>query len=422
METVIRHARRLRGTVRVPGDKSIAHRALLLGALAEEPQVIEGLPEAGDVSRTAACLRALSCRVERDREGRTIVQGPVASGGQVLYAGNSGTTARLLAGVIAGRGLEATLDGDASLRRRPMLRIASPLRLMGAEIETTCGSLPMRIRGRTLRPISYRLPVASAQVKSAILIAALHAEGTTTVTEPAPSRDHTENMLAAMGAPITRANGGVALAGPARLHGGRVRVPADFSSAAFWIAAAASHPDAEIHLPDVGMNPTRTGMLEVLAAMGATVTLERQATESGEPRADLQVRSAALRGVEISGAIVPRLIDELPVLAVVASQARGITKVSGAEELRHKECDRISATVECLRVLGGQIEECADGFVVEGPCALRGGAVSSRGDHRIAMAMAVAGLLAEGSTTIVESEIAGISYPGFFADLAVLAE
>ena len=241
------------------------------------------------------------------------------------------------------------------------------------------------------------------------------------MTEPAPSRDHTENMLAAMGVDVTRHNGSVTVAGRARLRGGRVRVPGDFSSAAFLIAAATIHPDAEIRLSDVGVNPTRIGMLEVLARMGATVTLDGRTTEAGESRADLLVRSAALHGIEIAGEIVPRLIDELPVLAIVASQARGVTKVRDAGELRHKETDRIRAIVENLRAMGGQIEECADGFVVEGPCVLRGSVIAPHGDHRIAMAMAVAGLLAEGSTTIPESEIVGISYPGFFADLAVLA-
>jgi 3-phosphoshikimate 1-carboxyvinyltransferase len=426
MVMTISPARRLRGVVRVPGDKSIAHRALILGALAHGEQIIQDLPSSGDVASTANCLRTLGCRVDRRPDGWTTVRIEGWRDQQILYAGNSGTTARLLAGVIAARGLSGTIDGDESLRRRPMERVAEPLRRMGADVRTTePGTLPMRIQGGPLTGIEHRMSVASAQVKSAILIAGLSAEGRTTVIERAPTRDHTEIMLQAMGVPLDRTGLEVSIRGGAELQGIHLTVPGDVSSAAFFIAAAAIHPDAELDLPSVGVNPTRTGALRLLQQMGVDLDIHVRApapgSTLGEPIADIHVRSSTLWSSEIEPSDIPTLIDELPILAVVATQARGVTTVRGAGELRHKESDRIRAIVSSLARLGADIAEREDGFVVRGPTPLRGATVSSHGDHRIAMAMAVAGLIAEGSTRIEGSEIVEISYPGFARDLSAVA-
>jgi 3-phosphoshikimate 1-carboxyvinyltransferase len=422
MNVTIEKATRIRGTIRVPGDKSIAHRALILGALASGEQTVAGVPRSGDLESTAACLRALGCRVTDLRDERVVVSAEDWRKAPTLAAGNSGTTARLLAGLVAGLGIACTIDGDGSLRKRPMARIAEPLTLMGADIRTAPeGRLPMRIRSGKLTGITYRLPVASAQVKSAILIAGLRASGNTTVIEGAATRDHTEQMLAAMGVAVERHAGAVTVSGGARLNGIPITVPGDISSASFFIALAAAHPDAEVRVPRTGINPTRTGILDVLREMGAHITLENSQTCAGERMADILIRSGALRGVEIAGPMIPSLIDELPILAVVATQAEGITTIRDAAELRHKESDRIRTTVENLSRLGADIEEREDGLVVRGPCRLKGHAVSSHGDHRIAMAMAVAGLIAEGSTEVMNSEIAAISYPDFLRDLGSLA-
>jgi 3-phosphoshikimate 1-carboxyvinyltransferase len=427
VDATVEHATRIAGTVAMPGDKSIAHRALIFGAMARGEQVIHGLPPSEDLASTAACLRTLGARLEELPDGGLRIKRDAWAREQLLFAGNSGTTARLLAGLIAGTGLDCTIDGDASLRRRPMARIANPLKQMGATIETAPGDrLPMQISGRGLRGITYRLPVASAQVKSCILIAGLHAEGDTTVIEERTTRDHTENMLAAMGVPIVRdpLPGGdgarITVSGGIPPNGTSVTVPGDVSSAAFFVVAAALLPGSEVRLPRVGVNPTRTGALQVLAQMGARLQFDRRSTSSGEPVAEIIVRGGELRGVEISGAIIPRLIDELPILAVAATQATGTTTVRGAGELRHKESDRIRETVRNLALLGADITELDDGFVVKGPCRLRGHTVSSGGDHRIAMALAVAGLVASDRTIIRDSEAVGVSYPGFFRDLGGL--
>ena len=407
----------------MPGDKSIAHRALILGALAGNGQSAEGMPDSGDLRSTTACLQALGCRITAEGAGRVRIAAGSWKRSALLDAGNSGTTARLLAGLVAGLGLECTIDGDASLRRRPMSRIAEPLTRMGADVQTAAGDrLPMRIRGGNLRGITCRLPVASAQVKSAILLAGLRAAGTTTIIEPSPTRDHTEQMLSAMGVPLERSAGAITITGGATPKGVRVTVPGDVSSATFFLVAAVAHADAAVRLPGIGVNPTRTGALRALQEMGATITLGGIRTSAGEPIADLDARSSALRGIEIAGDTIPTLIDELPVLAVAATQAAGTTTVRNAGELRHKESDRIRTTVANLTRLGAEITEREDGFVVRGPTCLKGTTVDAFGDHRIAMAMAVAGLLAEGTTTITGSEAVGISYPDFFTDLRALME
>ncbi len=418
MQAVMNEVRRLEGELRVPGDKSVAHRALILGALARGRQEVAGLPDSQDVASTAACLAALGYSVERRDGGGVTVSGSPRGGEFRLDAGNSGTTARLLAGMMAGLRLKGVIDGDASLRRRPMSRIADPLTLMGADVATSPdGRLPLRLGGGKPSGITYAPPQASAQVKSAVLLAGLGAEGATTVLEPVPTRDHTEIMLAVMGVPVARAEGSVTVPGGARPEGVRIEVPGDVSSAAFFAAAASVHPDADLRLQGVGVNPTRTGFLEVLERMGARIERENERIRQGEAVADLRVRTGRLQGVEIAGALVPKLIDELPVLAVAASQAEGATVVRDAAELRHKESDRIAATVANLRRMGADIEERDDGFVVRGPCRLRGAAVEARGDHRIVMAMAVAGLVARGTTRIDDCDVAAVSYPAFFEDL-----
>ncbi len=418
MDITIEQVDRIQGTVRVPGDKSIAHRALILGALVKGVQVVEGLPASADVASTAACLRTLGCAVEETGPGRFTVTPGTWKDGQVLDAGNSGTTARLLCGLAAGLGLRCTIDGDASLRRRPMTRIADPLARMGVAIQTAHGGcLPLKLGGGPVEGIAYAPPVASAQVKTAVLIAGLLGSGKTTVIEKTPTRDHTENMLEAMGVPIEMEGRSITVPGGVQPKAIHVRVPGDISSAAFFMAAASILPGSEVRFPDLGINPTRTGFLDVLKRMGADITEESRSSFAGEPVAEVVVRSGTLHGTDIQGTEIPSLIDELPVLAVVAARAEGITTVRDASELRHKESDRIRCIVENLTRLGAAIEERDDGFIIEGPCTLKGAALSSHGDHRIAMAMAVAGLVAEGSTRIEGIEAIRISYPGFFIDL-----
>jgi 3-phosphoshikimate 1-carboxyvinyltransferase len=421
MEATLQRAISIRGTVRVPGDKSIAHRSLILGAMARSDQVIVGLPDSNDIRSTIECLEKLGVAVEDGPGGRTIVGAGRLVPRASLFAGNSGTTARLLAGFVAGRPIVASIDGDASLRRRPMEPVAEPLRKMGATVSTSEGGrLPMTVRGSKLVGIDYRLPAASAQIKSAVLIAGLGAEGLTTVRESVTTRDHTERLLRAMGVEVRSSGGTVSVAGPAPLEGVEVRVPGDFSSAAFFVAASACVPGSEVALPAIGINPTRTGFIEVMTRMGARIDISNETAYLEEPVADIAVRNdgeTTLAGVHVSPERVPLMIDELPLLAVVATQSRGETKVRGASELRVKESDRISTIVSNLSRMGADIEALDDGFVVRGPSRLKGAAVSSFGDHRIGMAMAVAALIADGTTTIEGSEAAEVSYPGFFSDL-----
>lgn len=407
----------VRGTVRVPGDKSIAHRALILGSITRGKQVIEGAPRSADLVSTMSCLRSLGTFIEEMPDGRLLVLAKAFNASETLDAGNSGTTVRLLSGLLAAQPFTTTIDGDDSLRRRPMERVAEPLTQMGAEVITTNGRLPMTITGGPLQSFHYRLPIPSAQVKSAVLLAGLHADGETVIDEPVPTRDHTERLLAAMGVPIERT------AGRIRLHGGsipravQVRVPGDISSAAFFIAAALCLDSSEIYLPAVGNNPTRVGLVSVLRSMGADIEEFNKARFLEEPIADFAVRSSKLRGIRIGSDVVPSLIDEIPILAVVATQADGETIVSGAGELRYKESDRIETIVDNLRKLGADIEARPDGFAVRGPTRLTGASVSSHGDHRIAMALSIAGLFADGRTEIDFSDAVNVSYPGFFGDL-----
>jgi 3-phosphoshikimate 1-carboxyvinyltransferase len=422
----VRPAPRLHGEAAVPGDKSISHRAALLGALAEGPTDVRGYLEAEDCLATLAAIEALGAEVTRKGPGEYRISGPgrlqLQEPGDVIDCGNSGTTARLLAGVLAGQPFCTVLTGDASLRRRPMGRVAEPLRRMGATIlgRGDGSRLPLAIRGaRPLAALDYVLPVASAQVKSAILLAGLAAEGPVSVTEPAPSRDHSERMLAQFGAMLERRGLTITLT-PGPLRGAPVVVPGDISSAAFLLVAGLIVPDSEVMVREVGLNPTRTGLLEALTAMGARLTMAA-ASDDGEPRGAVTARTSTLGAGAVGGALVPRLIDEVPVLAVAAVLGRGRTVVTDAAELRVKESDRIAALVRELGRLGARLHEQPDGLVIDGGARLRGATVASGGDHRMAMALAVAGLVADGETVVEDVDCVATSFPGFADTLNALA-
>jgi 3-phosphoshikimate 1-carboxyvinyltransferase len=411
--------RTIRGDITVPGDKSISHRALMLGAIAEGRSVIRGFLRGEDCLATQAALEALGVPIRTRADGAVEIDGVGGDGlrapAKVLDLGNSGTAIRLMAGLLAGRGIAAELTGDASLRQRPMERVAAPLRLMGASIETTGGKPPVRIRpAARLRAIDYSLPVASAQVKSAVLLAALAADGRTVVRSPGPSRDHTERMLAAMGAAIGTEAGGnvVTLNGPARLAAVSLDVPADFSSAAFFMVAGCLGADDGLLIRNVGVNPTRIGLLTILRQMGADIELRAERLVGAEPVADIHVRRSELRGIDVDPALVPLAIDEFPILFVAAAGATGVTTVRGAEELRKKESDRLAVMALGLASLGARVEERPDGMSVTGG-PLRGGRIDSRGDHRIAMSFAVASLLASGPIGIANTLEVATSFPGF---------
>ena len=424
----VARAARLRGTIAVPGDKSITHRALLCNAVAAGDAAVEGFLDAADTRSTLEAVRALGVAVEERGGGRLLVRGRGRAGlrepGDVLDCGNSGTTMRLLGGLLAGFPFFSVLSGDGSLRRRPMGRIAGPLRLLGARVAGRGGGAlpPLAIEGGALSGGRFETPVASAQVKSALLLAGLAAGGPVTVVQPARSRDHTERLLRAMGADVAAEGAAVTLTPPAGdLAPAAVRVPGDVSAAAAWIVAATLHPDADLLLTGVGLNPTRTGALDALRSMGADIEELDPRDAGGEPVADLRVRSAALRGVRVGGELAPRAIDELPLLALAGALAEGETRIEDAAELRVKESDRVAATAAALRALGAEVEERADGLAVGGGARLRGAAVEAMGDHRLAMLGAVAGLVAEGETTIAGAGAVAISYPDFWADLRRVA-
>jgi 3-phosphoshikimate 1-carboxyvinyltransferase len=408
----------LRGSATVPGDKSITHRALLMGAVAQGVSTVRNWLPAADCQATLNALRALRVDVEQISPTELLVNGVGLRGlkppAAPIDCQGSGTTMRLLAGILAGQSFASTLDGHAGLRRRPMERVAVPLREMGAEVVTRDGCPPLTVAGGQLRGIEYQLPVASAQVKSAILLAGLYAEGQTVVRQPGPSRDHTERMLRAQGVSIESGDDTITLTPDARpLAPISLTVPADFSSAAFPLVAALLVGVGEVTLEGVGVNSTRTGLLDVLDEMGAEITWLNQTEQGGEPAADLMVRSSELRGVEVGGELVVRMIDEFPILAVAATQARGETLVRDARELRVKETDRIASVVAELRALGAPIQEQDDGFVVEGPIPLRGARVHSHGDHRLAMALVIAGLIAERETVVEGADVIADSFPDF---------
>ena len=408
--------------VEVPGDKSVSHRAIMLGSIAEGTTEVSGFLAGEDCLATMAAFRAMGVEIERPAQTDLVIHGVGLRGLQAprteLDLGNSGTAMRLMAGVLAGQAFSATLTGDESLTGRPMQRIITPLRQMGADIRSRDGKPPLEIRGNPgLRSIDYALPMASAQVKSAILLAGLYARGRTTVTEPAVTRDHTERMLRAMGVPVETRDGRIALEGPADLRGCPVAVPADLSSAAFVILAALLAERADVLVRGVGVNPTRTGVLDALRAMGASISLGNQRLVGDEPVADIRVRSSRLRGIDVDPALVSLAIDEFPVLFIAAAAATGDTRFSGIGELRVKESDRIAAMAAGLRALGVAVEESDDGAVVHG-ANFSAGTVDSFGDHRIAMAFAVAATVAEGPVTVRDVAAVETSFPGFAACLS----
>lgn len=429
-EAQVLPARRLAGRVRAPGDKSISHRYALLSALADGTSRLTNYSPGADCAATLDCLRALGVAIRRERDARegrlsTVIVEGLGLGGLrpptgILDAQNSGTTTRLLAGILAAHPFTSVLTGDASLRRRPMTRVTEPLTRMGATITAVDGCAPLTIAGARLRPIEYTTPVPSAQIKSAILLAGLHADGRTTVHEPAPTRNHTELAVPAFGGAIESAGTTVHVDGGRRLHAVDTAVPGDVSSATFWAVAAAALPGSDVTIEDVGLNASRTALFDVLARAGARVdrTLDRQAL--GEPRGAVRIRHERLVPLVLSPAEIPGLIDELPALAAMAT-AGGELHVTGAAELRVKESDRISALAAGLRALGGDIEEFPDGFHVRGARPLSGGVADAAHDHRLAMAFAVAGLAATGPTTIAGADVVDVSYPGFFETLAALA-
>ncbi|MGE3076791.1 MAG: 3-phosphoshikimate 1-carboxyvinyltransferase [Dehalococcoidia bacterium] len=428
MTVIVNAPRRIRARIEVPSDKSISHRSLIFNAVAQGDASIERILDSEDVRSTAACLRALGVEIdwpEGSSQARVSGRGmhSLFEAEDLLNCGNSGTSMRLLTGLLAGQPIFSVLTGDASLRTRPMARVINPLRSMGANINGRQGDTlaPIAIRGGSLHPIDYRSPVASAQVKSAIMLAGLYAPGATTVTEPEKSRDHTERMLSAMGVEIGEHGTVTTLTPPAHLEPLSMRVPGDISSAAPWLVLGACHSDAEIVLQGVNVNPTRTGILDVLEAMGASVERLEERVSGGEPTADLVVRTSQLRATTVAGSLVPRAIDELPLVAILGCFAEGETVVANAEELVVKESDRVAATVEVLTHMGARITPRADGFVVHGPTKLSGASLNGRGDHRIGMLGAIAGALANGETRI-DDDAVGVSYPNFWQDLARAAE
>jgi len=416
------------GHLAVPGDKSISHRAVLLGALGEGETVVRGFGRSGDTQATVDGMRALGIRIDDVSEDELIVEGRglrgLVAGPNPVGCANAGTLMRLLAGILAGQDGTFELTGDESLSVRPMERIAEPLRLMGARIETTDGHAPVRIEGSgALRGIDYALPVASAQVKSAVLLAGLNASSPTTVVEPAPTRDHMELMLEAAGVRVRRRASSVTVEPAAALHLGEVAVPGDFSSAAPFLVAAALVPGSDLTVHDLGLNPRRTGLLDVLERMGARISVFNRRRSAGEQIGDVHVQPGELVATRVTGAEVATLVDELPLVALLASHARGETVVQGAGELRVKESDRIEAVTDGLQACGARIHSREDGWTVKGvPTRLRGGRVEARGDHRIAMLGAVAGLASREGVEVEGADTVAISFPGFYELVEAIAQ
>ena len=429
MEETIRSPRRIGGTVSPPGDKSISHRAALFNAIAEGEAVIENFLRGADCLATLNCLRRLGVEWRWRDDGMLYVKGAGKDGlrepGTVLDCRNSGTSIRLLTGLLAAQPFYSVLTGDASLRSRPMSRVIGPLTKMGARISgrEDDSKAPLAVQGRRLKAIDYEMPIASAQVKSALVLAGLYADGETTISEPASTRDHTERMLAAMGADIRFGEGPHVRVRPlsGELSPMSMRVPGDISSAAPWLVLGATHPDAEIRITGVCVNPTRTGILDILQVMGADIRMEEERLVGAEPVADILVRTSQLRGTVVEGGLVPRAIDELPLVALAACLAEGETVIKDAAELRVKESDRIRTTAQGLRKLGARVDERPDGLRVEGPQQLTGASVQSHGDHRLAMMLGVAGALSKGETVVRSSGSVAVSYPWFWSHLRVLS-
>ena len=415
-------AKQIRGEVTSPGDKSISHRAVMFGSLAEGATEITGFLRGADCLSTIDCFRRLSISIE-DKDERILIHGKGLHGlsapAQILDAGNSGTTTRLISGILSGQAFETTLTGDASIQKRPMGRIIEPLSQMGASITSLSGNgcAPLRIQGRPLHGIHYTTKVASAQVKSSILLAGLYADTPTSVTEPALSRNHSELMLHFFGADVKSEGTTATIQPEPKLIGQKVQVPGDISSAAYFIAAGCITPDSELLIQNVGTNPTRDGILHVCKMMNANVTLLNENMDSGEPTADLLVRTSSLQGCIIEGDLIPTLIDELPIIAVMACFAEGTTVIRDAAELKVKESDRIAVMTENLTAMGAKVTATDDGMIIEGGHTLHGAVVDSHLDHRIAMSFAVAALNADGETEILGADCVNISYPAFYRDL-----
>ena len=412
----------LRGEVTIPGDKSISHRAVMLGAISEGTTRITNFLRGADCLSTIACFRKMGIDIEESPD-QILVHGKGLHGLQapadILDAGNSGTTTRLISGILAGQSFESTLTGDASIQKRPMKRIITPLTMMGADVESLSGDgcAPLRIRGSHLKGIDYHSPVASAQVKSCILLAGLYADSVTSVTEPYVSRDHSERMLSSFGAALKTDGSTVSIQPEPRLMGQEVAVPGDISSAAYFIAAALLVPGSELLIKNVGINPTRDGILRICRRMGADITILNRREHGREPVADLLVKHSPLTGTVIEGAVIPTLIDELPILAVMAAFAEGSTVIRDAQELKVKESNRLDILVHHLSAMGADITGTEDGMVINGGRPLHGALLESHLDHRIAMSFAVAGIAAQGETEILQADCVDISYPGFYRDL-----
>ncbi|WP_396125760.1 3-phosphoshikimate 1-carboxyvinyltransferase [Bacillus sp. Marseille-Q3570] len=417
----------LTGSIRVPGDKSISHRAVMFGAIAHGRTVVDGFLPGEDCLSTIDCFRKLGVKIHQEKE-HVEVDGKGIEGlkepEDILDVGNSGTTCRLLLGVLANTPFHSCVIGDDSIAKRPMSRVTNPLQEMGTKIDgrNDGNYTPISIRGGHLKAIDYVSPVGSAQVKSAVLLAGLQADGTTTLTEPHHSRDHTERMLRAFGCEVEVNDLTVSLKGKQSLEATHIKVPGDISSAAFYLVAGAIVPDSEITIEKVGINPTRTGVLDVLEKMGADIIITNQDTQTSEPSADIQIKSSSLNGIEISGELIPRLIDEIPIIALAATQAEGTTIIKDAAELKVKETNRIDTVVNELKKLGAQIEATDDGMIIQGKTELSGNTVDSHGDHRIGMMLAIASCIANGETVLENSGAVNVSYPSFFEQLEQLSQ
>lgn len=417
----------LQGQITIPGDKSISHRSIMFGAIAQGKTTVSNFLTGDDCLSTIACFRKLGVQIELDEE-KVVVYGQGLDGlvepKEILDVGNSGTTIRLMLGILAGRPFFSTLIGDESIGKRPMTRVTKPLRSLGADIDGRNGGeyTPISVRGGNLEAMEYQLPVASAQVKSSILLAGLQANGKTKVMEPSKTRDHTERMIKHFGGEVEVDGLSITVQGGQALTGTDVHVPGDISSAAFFLVASAIVPNSEVTLKNVGLNPTRTGILDVLEAMGANFEIVNEEPDSFEPVGDIVIRSSSLKGITIGGDTIPRLIDEIPVIALLATQAEGTTVIKDAEELKVKETNRIDTVVNELKKLGANIEATDDGMIIHGKTSLIGGTVNSHGDHRIGMMLAIAALICKEETILENQEAISVSYPNFFIHLNSLLE
>lgn len=415
------------GELSVPGDKSISHRSIMFGAIADGLTEVTNFLQGADCLSTISCFRNLGIDIE-NKQDKILIHGKGLHGlhvsNQILDVGNSGTTTRLISGILAGQSFESTLNGDASIQKRPMKRIFTPLSAMGARFKSLNNNdcAPFTVSGGQLHGIHYESPVASAQVKSAVLLAGLYADGVTSVTEPVLSRNHTELMLSGFGANVTSCGTTASIEPEPDLKGQQIQVPGDISSAAYFIALGLLTPNSEILIKNVGINPTRDGIIQAALAMGGNLTLLNERTVSGEPVADILVKSSSLHGAAIGGDLIPTLIDEIPIIAVMAAFAEGTTTITDAQELRVKESDRIAVVTENLSAMGGKITPTDDGMIIEGGTPLHSTCIKTHLDHRIAMAFAIAGLNSDGITTFDDKNVVTISYPTFFEDIKHLAE